>query len=165
MSHDQTPDAGTRPSAVADVNAQMVDRLLSGVPAPLVEGTCALRVLETVGRRSGRLRRTPVGVLRRAEVSYLVCPDRGRDWPQNLLAHPRCVILAGAERDRYEAVPVEDREALESVSSYLSAVQVPWALAAFGLGKNPDDEQISRALPRMAVFGLNAARDDAAVPV
>lgn len=138
----------------------MVSGLLSSPPAELVEGSYALRVLQTVGCRSGRPRRTPVGVLRRDGCSYLVCPERSRDWAQNLLADPSCVVEAGSAQDRHWAVAVGGAEAVESISAYLTVVDAPWALAAFGLGENPGREQIAAALPRMAVFRLESGRAD-----
>lgn len=148
--------------SLAIVNKAMVKRLMSTPAAPLAEGEYALRVLRTVGRRSGRARSTPVGLLRRKGRSYLVCPDRSRDWAQNLLTEPTCLIQAGAEQARFEALSVQSREAVDIVGAYLSVVQMPWARAAFGLGETPGPEQISAALSRMAVFCLAPAQDEGA---
>ncbi len=141
-------------NAVNAANAALVERLLSTAPGPLAEGGYSLRVLQTVGRRTGLAHRNPVGVLRRLGSAYLVCPDRSRDWVQNLLAQPGCLVRAGDELEQLRAIPVVGGEAGGTVGAYLSVVEVPWARQAFGLGEDPDRQQIAAALPRMAVFRL-----------
>ncbi len=140
----------------------MVKRLVSTPPVPLVEGGYALRILHTVGRRSGQVRSTAVGVLQRNGNSYLVCPDRTRDWPRNLVADQTCLIQAGTERAPFAAIPVEGGEAVDTIGAYLAVVQVPWARRAFGLGENPGREQIGAALSRMAVFRLEPGTNEGA---
>lgn len=149
--------ADVRAEDLPRLNAAMAERLLASPAAPLREGGYALRVLQTRGRRTRRVRRTPVGVLRRGGRSYLVCPNRTRDWAQNLLTDPRCVIRAGGERGGLRAVPVDGEEAIETIAAYLSVVRVPWARAAFGLGEAADREHIAAGLPTMAVFRLESA--------
>lgn len=146
-------DQGQRPSPRM-MNVQMTERLLSSPPAPAPEKGTALRVLQTTGRRSGSARRTPIGVLHHDENKYLVCPDRTRDWPQNLLSEPHCLIIAGEDERHYDALPVASDEAIDHIELYLAVVQVPWALKAFGFGEDVDRAQIGAALPRMAVFQL-----------
>lgn len=134
----------------------MVHRLLAQQPEPIAAGGYGLRVLQSTGRVSGAAHCTPVGVLRRANSSYLVCPDRTRDWPRNLLAHPRCAIRAGDGQDHRSARPVDGQEGIAAVATYLSVVQTPWALRAFGLSDDPSPEEIAQAMPRMIVFRLDA---------
>lgn len=133
--------------SVRAVNNQVADRLLSAPPAAQRERRTVLRVLQTTGRRTGSLRHTPVGILSYQDESYLVCPDRTRDWAQNLLADPRCQIMAGDVQVRWTTVPVEGDKAVEAVEAYLSTVEVPWARAAFGLADDAVREQIGRAGP------------------
>lgn len=132
----------------------MVKRLTSSPPVPLVEGGYALRALQTLGRRSGRARWTPVGVLQHNGRSYLVCPDRTRDWAQNLLADQSCLVQAGTEQAWCQAIEVKGDEAVDSIGAYLSVVRMPWARHAFGLGDDPDRAQIGAASSRMAIFRL-----------
>lgn len=99
------------PDLVA-LNATMTDTILDGPPQPLVDGGYALRVLYTTGRRSGRRRPVPTGVVVLGDRRYLVCPDPRRDWARNLAADPRCVI---ASRDGEEAFTEEIRPHLGSL--------------------------------------------------
>lgn len=141
----------------------MVARLLA-VPAELIaEGGYGLRVLEHTGRDSGQQHLTPVGVLARFQWSYLVCPDRTRDWPRNLLASSRCLIRGGDQGDELTAHPVDRDEGIDVVQTYLSVVKAPWALRAFGPPDEPSREQIAQEMARMIVFRLmdvSAGRQD-----
>ncbi len=144
--------------SVRAVNNQMAQRLMSAPPAAQRERGTVLRVLQTTGRRTGYQRHTPVGILSYRGESYLVCPDRTRDWAQNLLADPRCQIMAGDEQAPWLTVFVEGDEAVDSVEEYLSVVEVPWARKAFGLADDSVREHIAAALGRMAVFRLTTSQ-------
>ncbi|GAB3492934.1 nitroreductase family deazaflavin-dependent oxidoreductase [Flexivirga lutea] len=133
----------------------MVSRLLSAPETEVADGEHELRVLCTKGRRTGAEHLTPVGVLHLAGRLFLVCPDRRRDWPRNLGADGRCSLRSGAGEQRCEAREVTGDVAADVVAAYLSAVQVPWAVRAFGLGPSPDRASIVSALPRFAVFRLD----------
>lgn len=137
------------------LNADMVARLLDAGPQPLAEGSYALRVVETSGCRSGRARRTPLGLTRLDDRRYLVSPQARRDWVRNLRTHPICVIAAGTDRERVRAVPVGGDEAATVVGTYLAAVQVPWARRAFPVGPDASREEITAHLDSIAVFRLD----------
>lgn len=138
-----------------ELNDQMVGRLLHQQPQPLTEGGYALRVLEARGRLTGKVHRTPLGVLLHHGAQYLVCPDRSRDWVRNLATHPDCLLstAAGCEGARASSVPAP--LAVEVIACYLAVVTVPWATSAFGLHDDANLAEIEAALPRMAVFVLN----------
>jgi deazaflavin-dependent oxidoreductase (nitroreductase family) len=61
-----------------------------------------LVLIEHTGRRSGRIRQTVVGVVRRDEHSVDVAAARGRrsDWYRNLLADPTARISTGSWQRR-----------------------------------------------------------------
>lgn len=132
----------------------MVARLIAAPAEPIAEGGYGLRVLEHTGRDSGQQHLTPVGVLARAQWSYLVCPDRARDWPRNLIATSRCLIRGGDQCDELSAHPVDGDEGIDVVQTYLSVVKAPWAVRAFGLPDEPSREQIAPQMARMIVFRL-----------
>jgi deazaflavin-dependent oxidoreductase (nitroreductase family) len=143
------------------MNDQMVQRLLAGAVAPLPPEGYVLRVLEVAGRETGEPRRTPVGLLDHAGAGYLVCPDRRRDWPNNLIAAGRCAVLAGDQRTEYAVAEVTGQEAAEVVSAYLTVVTVPWARSAFGVSADASIPEIRTQLARMAVFRLRTDADAA----
>lgn len=158
MTTSEAPFGAARsgPPTPREMNKQMVARLLATPAEPIPSGGYGLRVLEHRGRDSGRAHHTPVGVLAMEEHSYLVCPDRTRDWPRNLEHQPRCAILGSDRRDALEAHSVAGEEGIDAVATYLSVVQAPWALRAFGLPDDPSREQVADAMPRMIVFRLTA---------
>lgn len=139
------------------VNARMVERLLAEPPRPLAQGGYALRVLETRGRRTGGLRRTPLGVVEVAGQRYLVSPNVRRDWVLNLCAQPECALLAGDERERRRAVRVDGADAVAAVRTYLAALQIPWALQAFPVSADAPQEDVAAHMDEMAVFRLDSS--------
>lgn len=147
----------TTPPSPRQLNADMVSRLLSATATEIPDGEYGLRVLSTTGRRTRHEHLTPVGVLRRGGRRFLVCPDRRRDWPRNLFAHPTCSLRSGARQWWCTAREVTGADAADVVAAYLTVVEAPWALRAFGLGRSPDRASILAALPRFAIFLLDDA--------
>ncbi|MET9262200.1 nitroreductase family deazaflavin-dependent oxidoreductase [Amycolatopsis sp. NPDC004079] len=143
-------------SEFAQVNAEMVRKLLDADPQPIPDGGYGLRVLETTGRRSGRTRQTPLGVLRLGGDRYLVSPDANRDWVRNLAAVPACRVRGGDNSERVRAQPVNGAEAVSVIAAYLAAVRAPWALAAFPVGPDSSADEIAAHLDSLAVFRLEA---------
>ena len=133
----------------------MIDRLLGSEPDPIADGGYGLRVLEVAGRRSGVRHRTPVGQLVVDGTSYLVSPDRTRDWPANVAAAQHCTILAGSERAEFRAEPLSGLDAARIVSRYLSVVTAPWAISAFRVDPEAAPSQLVDQVDRMAVFALS----------
>ncbi|WNV88196.1 nitroreductase/quinone reductase family protein [Umezawaea sp. Da 62-37] len=136
------------------MNTQMAARILGTPAEPVPEGGYALRVVRTRGRRSGEPRDTPIGVTRLHDRHYLVSPDRSRDWVRNLITTPECDVLAGAEAEPCTAVPAAGEEAATVVSTYLTAVTVPWALRAFPVAPGAPIGEITAHLGSIAVFRL-----------
>ncbi|MEV7552195.1 nitroreductase family deazaflavin-dependent oxidoreductase [Amycolatopsis sp. NPDC089917] len=136
------------------VNAAMVDKLRAEAGEPLLEGGYALRVVETRGRVSGRPRLVPLAVVQRDGDWFLIAPQRDRDWVRNLSEEPACVLLDGERRFERQARPVAGAEAAAVVRQYLRAMSAPWAVSAFPVAQDASLEEITGALPKMAVFSL-----------
>lgn len=134
------------------MNAQMVDRLLSGPVQPLPPDRYALRVLGVRGRRSGRVHQTPVGLLDWRGERFLVSPDRTRDWPSNLRADPELTLSTADHVFHGHAEEITSTAAAEVVARYLDVVEAPWAIAAFGVPEGATVGQIAAEVDRMAVF-------------
>lgn len=66
-------------------------------------------LLETVGARSGLVRRTPVNILRLANDRWLVAPYGHVGWVHNVRAAPQATLRRGlvGEPVRVEPVPAE----------------------------------------------------------
>lgn len=138
------------------LNRLMAARVARRAAQPMPEQGYALRVLEVPGRRSGRTRRTPIGVLAHAGGWFAVCPDARRDWPANLRAAGACALVSRDRRQVCRAVEVRDSAAAEIVAAYLHAAgNMPWVSKAFGIGPDPEVTQIPPRLHRMAVFELS----------
>ena len=138
---------------LAAMNATMSERILAGPPQPFTEGGYVLRVLRTTGSRSGLPRTTPLGVVQHRGGLYLVSPDPRRAWVRNLAAAPACVLDPGA--DPRTAVPAPPEEAAPVVSSYLRAMNQPWALREFPVPQDASLEEITAHLGTMAVLRLD----------
>jgi deazaflavin-dependent oxidoreductase (nitroreductase family) len=66
--------------------------------AAAMAATGDVLVLEVPGRRSGRVRRTPVGYVREADGSILVAASAEHtQWARNLEAAGRCRVILGDE--------------------------------------------------------------------
>jgi len=81
-----------------------------------------LVMLEHEGRRSGKLRRTPLEVVRRDGDSYIVCSGTGpnADWYRNLKAKPALALWVGSRRHEVEQRFLEDSEAATVLAQYES---------------------------------------------
>ena len=141
------------PRPASDPNAEVMGRLLQNPPTLLEEGGYGLRVLEVPGRRSGQLRRKPVGVTVYHGAYYLVSPNRTRDWPNNVLASGGVTLLAGGTRQAYRATLAPAAEAVPVLRLYLHNVARTAPL--FPFAANESDEQITAKLDQVAVFRID----------
>jgi hypothetical protein len=132
------------------VNGQMVARISSAPTVPLVDGGYALRVVRTVGRVSGAERAVPLAVLAREGRRWLVAPQAQRDWVANLDAHPDCTVDGDGA---FTAVRRSDRDAALVAQQYARTATGP-AQNAFAYPADADLDEVSAALPQMAVFEL-----------
>jgi deazaflavin-dependent oxidoreductase (nitroreductase family) len=91
------------------VNPVTIALLRLGLPAPPYTARSAL-VMETVGRRSGKRRSTPMGYVRDSDDSLLVVAERGRraDWVRNALASGSVRIWLGREAHRGRITVLDD---------------------------------------------------------
>lgn len=142
------------------MNQAMVERISQAPAEPIPDDGYGLRVLEVAGRHSGRPTRTPIGLLSTRGAEYLVCPDRTRDWPQNVRAAGWARIVGGGEQTEVRASEVGGSAAAEVVAAYLRAVTVPWAVAAFRVRAGAGAGEIEPQLDRMAVFRLEPIAAD-----
>jgi deazaflavin-dependent oxidoreductase (nitroreductase family) len=80
-----------------------------------------MAMIETVGRRSGQPRRTPVGYLRNPDGSvWLGAGSAESQWPKNLLANGRCRVRIGDSETAYTATPLEGERRAVAVAAIRS---------------------------------------------
>ena len=148
--------APARPSAdLRALNRQMAARILANAAMPFSEEAVALRVAEAPGRRSGRLHRTPVGVVQLNDVGYLAAPTHRRDWAQNIPAAGAVRLLAGDTRETYRASVAPAAEAMPVLRLYVG--RLAWPASQFPFALTDSDAQIAARLEQMAVIRLEPA--------
>jgi deazaflavin-dependent oxidoreductase (nitroreductase family) len=112
------------------------------------------RVLEHVGRTSGKTFRTPVNLLTVDGTDYLVAPRGETQWVRNVRASGTLTLLLGRKRTKYVAteVPVADRVPL--LRAYLKAWA--WEVGKFfeGIGADSTDEELAAIADRHPIFSL-----------
>ena len=116
------------------------------------------RVLETVGRTSGKARRTPVNLLTLDGRRYLVSPRGEGQWVRNVrAADGRLALLLGQHREEQVAteVPVEDREPI--LRAYLQRWKAEVGVFFDGVEPDSPAEELARIAPRHPVFLLRDA--------
>ena len=125
----------------------LVGRL--GLPVP------RLRLLRVHGRKTGRLRSTPVLVLRQGGRRYLVAPRGETDWVRNLRAAGWGELIRGSTVERVRAAEVTGEERAVVVSSY--ARRFGWLNRRFfALPRGFRLEDARRVAPRHPTFRLSA---------
>ena len=96
-------------SVMAHFNRMIGERMAAG-------GRMAM--IETIGRRSGHARRTPVGYVRNQDGSVWLGAGRAdSQWPKNLLASGTCRVRIGGDELGYAAVQLEGARRSEAVTA------------------------------------------------
>ncbi len=80
-------------------------------------------MLEHLGRRSGKLRQTPLEVVRRNGDSYILCSGTGpnADWYRNLKSNPAAALWVGSSRHEVEQRFLDQSEAATTFAFYEQA--------------------------------------------
>ncbi len=137
-------------------NRRMAELILNSEPAPYTDGGYVRRVLEVRGRVSGQLHLVPIAVISLAGSRYIVSPARQRNWVQNLLAGPRCVVRSRDASEPARATLLHDTgRVAEIVSTYIALMNAPWAVAQFPFPADANYTQIKAAAAGVAVFRLD----------
>lgn len=80
-------------------------------------------MLEHTGRRSGKLRQTPLEVVRRDGDSYTLCSGTGAsaDWYRNIRSNPAAALWVGSRRFEVDQRFLNDSEAATAFATYEAA--------------------------------------------
>lgn len=81
-------------------------------------------LLETVGARSGMVRRTPVNVLEFEGRRWIVAPYGEVGWVHNIRASPLATLRRGLRGEPVLFVPAEDEVAAPVLKAYVSVFAV-----------------------------------------
>lgn len=118
-----------------------------------------LRLLHTVGRRSGRPHVVPVAVHRHAGSEWLVSPFGEVAWVHNVRAQGRAELEAGRRRRAVALTEVTDDRRPAVLRGYRRAFRaVPFVRAAFARTPLHDDAALAEAAARHPVFLVREER-------
>lgn len=115
------------------------------------------RELETIGRKSGLPRTTPVNLMTIDGHEHLVAPRGHTDWVRNARKNPRVTLRLGRTASAYEAVEIHGEEALPVLRYYLK--KWAWEVSQFfpdGISAKSSDAELLAILPDHPVFRLDA---------
>ena len=83
-------------------------------------------VLESLGRRTGMVRRAAVGFVERADGSIVVAASRPEtQWARNLLASPGCIVEREGRRHAHRAEPLDEASRRSAVASLILKYGTP----------------------------------------
>lgn len=111
--------------------------------------------LETIGRRSGRLRRTPVNPLTLDGRLHLVAPRGETDWVRNATAQPQVTLRLGRRRRGFRATRITGPQAAPVLRAYLA--RWAWEVGSFfpdGVGADSSEAELAALATRHPVFVL-----------
>lgn len=110
-------------------------------------------ILTTRGRRTGARRATPVILVERRGIRYLVAPYGEVAWVHNVRADPAVALTRGRVTERLEAVEVDPPEAGPVLEEYVSRW---WPAVApyFDAGPSDGTEAFVAEAPGHPVFRL-----------
>ncbi|HWH33046.1 MAG TPA: nitroreductase family deazaflavin-dependent oxidoreductase [Egibacteraceae bacterium] len=129
-------------------NLFMSVAVLLGLPRSTV-------LLETVGARTGRVRRTPVNVLRLDDERWLVAPYGLVGWVHNVRAAPAATLRRGLVGEPVRLEPADDDVAGPVLKAYWEAF--PITRPFFDAGEDAPPEAFAGEAARHPVFRVVAA--------
>ena len=118
------------------------------------------RVLETRGRQSGQLRRTPVNLLTVDGHEYLVSPRGNGQWVRNVRADSgRLTLILGRHRQAYVAreLSVDDARTTQLLRAYLTRWKAEVGVFFDGTGPDSSDAELAAIAPKHPIFELAVA--------
>ncbi|KAA8966911.1 nitroreductase family deazaflavin-dependent oxidoreductase [Mycobacterium sp.] len=132
------------------VNSIMTVLLKAGV------GPRSTYLMTTRGRRSGRLRTTPVTLVEHGTDRWLVAPYGTVSWVHNVRANPTVELRRGRQRRRLRAEEVAAAIAGPVLHRYVRAVAV--TRPYFDAGPDDPDTAFVDEAAKHPVFRLSEAR-------
>lgn len=114
-----------------------------------------LRLLTTVGRKTGEERSTPIAPLDTPEGRWLVAPFGEVGWVHNVRAAKRATLRRGRESESIELEEVPPSDSVEVLRAYLGQKpQGKFVQGYFDVSPQSSDEEIAAEAPRHPVFRI-----------
>ncbi len=118
-------------------------------------GASYRRVLTVRGRKTGKLRSTPVDVIEYAGSSWLVAPYGRVNWVQNALAAGQVTLSRGGHSQRFTAVAAGAGEATPVLRKYITEIR--FTRPYFDAEPDAANDAIAAELPAHPVLRLTLA--------
>jgi deazaflavin-dependent oxidoreductase (nitroreductase family) len=146
------PRPYVRPSWTERQIVNRVARLLIGRLGRSVD---EIHLLAVSGRTSGRIRLTPVKVIRVESRRYVVSTHGQADWARNLRAGPKAELRVGSRREPVQAVAVGGGEAALVLREYLRQASLKGTASLLGVTSTDASEaDLLRSAESHPVFRL-----------
>jgi deazaflavin-dependent oxidoreductase (nitroreductase family) len=110
------------------------------------------RVLRVRGRKSGEWRTSPVNLLDRGGVQYLVAPRGHTQWVRNIRASGEGELLLGSKAQPFKAVEIPDDQKVPILRDYLRRWKFEVGVFFGGVSADSSDEELRRIAPDHPVF-------------
>jgi deazaflavin-dependent oxidoreductase (nitroreductase family) len=115
-------------------------------------GASYRQILTVPGRKTGRLRSTPVDVIELGGDRWLVAGYGPANWVLNTRAHGEVILSRGGHCQTYKVEEVGAEAAIPVLRKYIAEIRV--TRPYFDANPNSSDEAVAAELPRHAVFRL-----------
>jgi deazaflavin-dependent oxidoreductase (nitroreductase family) len=86
---------------------------------PIMLATGGMPIISVRGRRTGRIYRTPIGVIEMSGAKYLVSPRGETTWSKNVRVTGEASIKTKGVEQRYRATEVPTSERAPIISAYI----------------------------------------------
>ncbi len=116
----------------------------------------AVHELQTVGRRTGEVRATPVNVLDLDGRRYLFSPRGRTQWVRNVRAGGAVALRRGRRVEPIDLLELDDRAKPRIIRAYLAAWGWQVADIVDGLGADSSDDEILAVASGFPVFEVRA---------
>ena len=147
--------SGAKVEAVHRVSrAQRVANVMLGRMLRRGRGPAFMQLLTVRGRRTGRLRTTPVVPVVHDGRVWLVSPFGEVEWVRNARAAGRVQLGRGDDGVDYDVRELDAREAVPVLRRYLSMPSERFVRRDFDVSSTSVDDAIAAEAPRHPVFAL-----------
>jgi deazaflavin-dependent oxidoreductase (nitroreductase family) len=112
------------------------------------------RILQVRGRKTGKIRETPVNLLTHEGETYLVAPRGTTQWVRNLRASHEGTLRLGRHAQPFQASEISDIEKPEILRAYLRRWKMEVGVFFDGVDANSSEEELRRISPDHPIFRI-----------
>jgi deazaflavin-dependent oxidoreductase (nitroreductase family) len=112
------------------------------------------RILAVRGRKSGKMRTTPVNLLNHENARYLVAPRGNTQWVRNVRAAGGGELRLGRRRERFRAMELADADKPALLRAYLKLWSMETGKFFDNVKHDAPDAEIARIAPNHPAFRI-----------